>query len=98
MRVLAKRSQKVWIPCTLSVTKNKVGFPGGAVVKNLPANEATDKGVISKIYKQLMQLNIKKNQKTPGFPGGAVVENLPANAGDMGSSPGLGGSHMPRSN
>ena len=32
-----------------------------------------------------------------GFPGGAVVENLPANAGDTGSSPGLGGSHMPRS-
>ena len=29
-----------------------------------------------------------------GFPGGAVVESLPANAGDMGSSPGLGGSHM----
>ena len=33
-----------------------------------------------------------------GFPGGAVVENLPANAGDMGSSPGLGRSHMLRSN
>ena len=33
-----------------------------------------------------------------GFPGGAVVENLPANAGDTGSSPGLGGSHMPWSN
>ena len=32
-----------------------------------------------------------------GFPGGAVVENLPANAGDTGSSPGLGGSRMPRS-
>ena len=33
-----------------------------------------------------------------GFPGGAVVESLPASAGDTGSSPGLGGSHMPRSN
>ena len=33
-----------------------------------------------------------------GFPRGALVENLPANAGDTGSSPRLGGSHMPRSN
>ena len=33
-----------------------------------------------------------------GFPGRAVVENLPASAGDTGSSPGPGGSHMPRSN
>ena len=33
-----------------------------------------------------------------GFPGGSVVKNLPANAGDMGLSPGLGRSHMPRSN
>ena len=32
-----------------------------------------------------------------GFPGGTVVENLPADAGDTGSSPGLGGSHMSRS-
>ena len=32
------------------------------------------------------------------FPGGAVVKNSPVNAGDMGSSPGLGRSHMPRSN
>ena len=34
-------------------------------------------------------------KKMKGFPGGAVVENLPASAGDPGSSPGLGGSHMP---
>ena len=33
-----------------------------------------------------------------GFHGGAVVENLPASAGDTGSSPGLGRSHMPQSN
>ena len=29
------------------------------------------------------------------FPGGAVVKNLPANAGDTGSMPGPGRSHMP---
>ena len=38
------------------------------------------------------------SKREGGFPGGAVVENLPANAGDTGSSPGLGRSHMPRSN
>ena len=32
------------------------------------------------------------------FPGGAVVKNPPAKAGDMGSSPGPGRSHMLRSN
>ena len=37
------------------------------------------------------------NKTGEGYPGGAVVENLPANAGDTGSSPGLGRSHMPRS-
>ena len=31
------------------------------------------------------------------FPGGAVVKNPPANAGDTGSIPGLGRSHMLRS-
>ena len=36
--------------------------------------------------------------KNVGFPGGTVVENPPANAGDTGSSPGLGRSHMPWSN
>ena len=39
-----------------------------------------------------------KNRWQGNFPGGAVVKNLPANAGDMGSIPGLGRSHMPRSN
>ena len=36
--------------------------------------------------------------ETEGFPGGAVVKNPPANAGNRGSSPGPGRSHMPWSN
>ena len=42
--------------------------------------------------------NVPGIETAKGFPGGAVVKSLPANAGDTGSSPGLGGSHMPRSN
>ena len=42
------------------------------------------------------RLSIRNSFK--GFPGGAVVESLPTNAGDTGSSPGLGRSHMPWSN
>ena len=38
------------------------------------------------------------DKRNRGFPGGAVVERLPVNAGDAGSSPGLGRSHVPRSN
>ena len=50
---------------------------------------------------KLSKINTKKRilkAAREGFPGGAVVENLPANAGDTGSSTGLGGSRMPRSN
>ena len=42
--------------------------------------------------------NSIQSKRSQAFPGGAVVENLPANAGDTGSSPGPGRSHMPRSN
>ena len=36
-------------------------------------------------------------RKNRDFPGGTVVKNPPANAGDRGSSPGPGRSHMLRS-
>ena len=44
------------------------------------------------------ELNLIQYNNQKSVPGGAVVENLPANAGDTGWSPGLGRSHMPRSN
>ena len=40
--------------------------------------------------------NLKRNQQ--GFPGGPVVKNPPANAGDTGSIPGLGRSHVLKDN
>ena len=44
-----------------------------------------------------MQQTSEYNKKE-AFPGGTVVKNPPANAGNAGSSPGPGRSHMPRSN
>ena len=42
--------------------------------------------------------HIVKLKTVRDFAGGPVVKNPPANAGDMGSTPGLGGSHVPWSN
>ena len=53
---------------------------------------------VSLCIKFLLGCEVKLKTVGAGFPGGAAVENLPANAGDTGSSPGLGRSHMPRSN
>ena len=51
---------KLKIFCTTKETINKTKTRPSEWEKIL-ANEATDKGLISKIYKQLMQLNIKKS-------------------------------------
>ena len=52
-------------------------------------------------YLQLRAKQLHFSYKKPylrDFPGGTVVKNPPANAGDTGSSPGPGRSHMPWSN
>ena len=60
------------------------------------------KSYISKKTQKTKRIKSLKNsylkKELLGFPGGAVVKNPPANAGDMGSSPGPGRSHMPQSN
>ena len=66
-------------------------------------NSSTSRMILSlvkeKTFCRVRQVvhRVSQEQSIRGFPGGAVVENLPANAGDTGSSPGLGRSHMPRS-
>ena len=70
-------------------------------IGNLPEKELKNKHLEELKNKQTEMNNTiteMKNTLKGGFPGGTVVENLPANAGDTGSSPGLGRSHMPRSN
>ena len=69
---------------------------GRAIYKNEEGREIC-------VYKK-RQMEKKKERHedktylSQGFPGGAVVKNPPTNAGDTGSSPGPGRSHMPRSN
>ena len=48
--------------------------------------------------KRLLSLEDNLKSKSWDFSGGAVVKNPPAIAGDTGSSPGPGRSHMPQSN
>ena len=52
--------------CTMEETINKVKGQSSEWEKII-ANKATDKELISKIYKQLMQLNTKK-KKNPNNP------------------------------
>ena len=72
--------------CTAKETINKTKRPLTEWEK-IFASKISDKGLISKIHKELMQVNIKNKQTTQlkngqrDFPGGAVVKNPPANAG-----------------
>ncbi|KAJ8798002.1 hypothetical protein J1605_016885 [Eschrichtius robustus] len=71
----------------------------GAIIPQLfSVLTVTLEGIASPVSERRHQKSVIKSGCPRDFPGGAVVENLPANAGDTGSSPGLGRSHMPRSN
>ena len=69
-----------------------------AVTSDLPPLMQKQQPSIELFTSSSLQLHDVKALKSLGFPGGVVVKNLPADAGHMGSSPGLGRSHMPRSN
>ena len=53
---------------------------------------------MAEINTTLLSNYLPMKNKVKGFPGGSVVKNLPANAGDTGSIPDLGRSHMLQSN
>ena len=42
--------------------------------------------------------HLEPQREAEGSPGGSVVKNLPASAGDTGSIPGPGRSHVPGGN
>ena len=73
------------------------GTPSGG--HRIRQNGEEGKGsVILLSVKEACSVGEVKRMNKRGFPGGAVVKNTPAKAGDMGSIPGPGRSHMSRSN
>ena len=63
-----------------------------------PKCPSTDEWIKKMWYTHTMKYYSVLKKDILGFPGGAVVKNPPANAGDTGSSPSPGRSHMPWSN
>ena len=50
-----------------------------------------------RVNKEWGEKDVSSKSQRWDFPGSAVVKNPPANAGDTGSIPGPGRSHMPQS-
>ena len=71
--------------CIMKETISKVQWQPSEWEKII-ANEATDKELISKIYKQLLQLNSRKINN----PGGSEGKAFACKVGDLGSIPGSG--------
>ena len=65
-------------------------------LKSVPCAGITSSKQTNKRMNEQFKPVIQK-ERTQGFPGGAVVESPPADAGDTGSCPGAGRSHVPRS-
>ena len=53
---------------------------------------------MKEILRYTISDKLANKEKVMDFPGGAVLKNPPANAGDTGSIPGPGRSHMPWNN
>ena len=76
----------------------------GEKLKAFPLRLGTRQGcplspLLFNIVLQVLAMAIREEKEMKGgFPGGTVVKNLPASAGDTGSSPGPGRSHMPQGN
>ena len=85
---------------TLPSTEGAGSIPGQRA--RIPyVSRPKGQGMEQKLYCGKFNNNFKggpHQKKSWDFPGDAVVKNPPGNAGDTGSSPGLGRSHMPRSN
>ena len=76
------------LPCLPPFHISTSLFP---MVRTLASNNINTFTLFSKTYNRSKTI-------LEDFPGGAVVKNPPANAGDKGSSPRPGRSHMSRSN
>ena len=80
-----------------TITRDKEGhyimIKGSIQEENITIVNIYARNIGTPQYIRQMLTAIKRGNR--GFPGGAVVGSLPAGAGDMGSRPGLGGSHMP---
>ena len=70
--------------------------PVGCYPHPLPSGDRLNKDGLECISMKSSAISYKKIDES--FPGGLVVKNPPTNAGDTGSVPGQGRSHMPRSN
>ena len=82
-----------------SVWDPKIGsFHNQKIVGDTEVSVPLSQGLENPVVFTRVQSNSKVKNTVRDFAGGPVVKNPPANAGDLGSTPGLGGSHIPWSN